>query len=319
MVAPFLPRRSQVVLKIEAVEGTAETLADADVIAPVLDVEWAPEFTFFERDVLQPSLSKLAQVSSEQLATISFSVEMKGAGGSAGLVPNIGNALRACGFSETITAATSVVYDPISEGFESATIEIREGSIGSEFKIKQIIGARGTVAIEATKGQIALFVFTFTGRYVEPTEGVALANPAPGLTPLPFLDTSFTFFGVSTLKVESVNLDIGNNVSIRNDANEPTGNFSAVITGRDPVGSVDPEQTDIATINFFNEMTTTQEGALSYQLGSATGEKVAISAPKVQMINVTESERDDFRTEDLDLQLNQDTAAGDDELKITFS
>ena len=319
MVAPFLPRRQQIALKIETVEGTPEVLADGDVIAPVLDVEWTPEFIFFERDVLQPSLSRLPQIASEQLARISFSVEMKGAGGSAGFIPNIGNALRACGFAETVTLTTSVVYDPISEGFEAATIEVREGSIGSEFKIKQIVAARGTVSIEAVKGQIVLFVFEFTGRYVEPTEGVALTNPSPGLTPLPFLNTGFSFFGVTTLKVEAVTLDIGNEVSIRNDANQPTGNFGAVITGRNPVGSIDPEQEDIATINFFNDLTTTTLGALTYQLGSVEGEKVAISAPSVQMLNVSEGERDDFRTEDIDLQLNQNAAAGDDELKITFS
>lgn len=322
MAGPFLPRRQQIAMVIEATEGTFVALSAGDVVAPILEPEWAPEFTFFERDVVQPSLSRLAQIASEQLATISFSLEMKGMGTTSGTIPNVDVALRACGFAADISTTTaSATYLPVSTGFEAASIEIREGDIGSAVKTKRLIAARGTVSIEAIKGEIALFVFTFTGRYVEPLEGLPFfVNPALGQTPLPFLQTNFTFLGNSGLKVESVTLDIGNEVSIRNDANEATGNFGAVITGRSPVGSIDPEQIDLATQNFFNDLTNNTEGPLSYNLGTiGTGNAVEISAPKVQIINISEGDRDDFRIEEIDLQLNQSIAAGDDELKIVFS
>ena len=320
MATPFLPRRTQLALKLEGTEGTDAVVADADVIHPVFNVEYTPEFTMFERDVVAPSFSRLAQISAEQQATISFSTELKGSGSAIDTPPpNLSAPFQACGMAETINASTSVVYDPASASNSSATIEIRELEGTTITKIKKIVGARGTFTIEAVKSQAVLVNFTFTGRYVEPTQGVALVTPTPSPVPEPFLNAGFTFQGVGSLKVQTVTLDIGNEVSMRNDVSQATGNFSAVIVGRNPVGSLDPEQELIATINFYNNLTTVNEGVLNYVLGSTAFNITTINVPKAQIINLAEADRDSFRTVALDIQMNQSVAGGDDELKITFT
>ena len=320
MGAPFLPRRQQVIIRIESVEGTAETLTAGDVIAPILEAEWTPDITMAERNVLASSLSPLAQLSAEQFASITFATDLKAAGGSSGLVPpNLSAAFRGCGMSETISLTVSVTYQPISQDFESVTIEIREGSVGADAKIKQIVGARGSFILEAEKGGLPLVRFTFQGRYIEPTDGSLFADAASGPTPQPFLGVSFDFQGVTTLKLRVVNIDIGNSVSPRNDINQASGNFSAVITDRNPTATIDPEQELISTINYFNKLTQNTEGNLSYIIGSGVGLVVTVAAPKAQIIGIAEGERDDFRIEDIDLQLNKSAAAGDDELTIVFT
>ena len=321
MAAPFIIQRQQVALKIESTEGTDAVPVDADVIAPVFDVEFTPTFEVFERDNVQASFSRLPQIQGERSAVISFSTEIKGSG-TAGTAPaNLSAPLLAAGFGETIVTSTSVTYAPASASLSSATVEIREGAVGTEFMQKKIVGARGTVVFEGVKGDIVLARFTFTGRYVEPTNTAisAFTTPSPGQTPESFLNATLSFQGAASLKVQNVNLDIGNDVQMRNDVNQATGNFSALIVNRAPTGSIDPEQELVATINFFNQLTTNAEGVLSYILGSTAGNISTFNAPKAQIINATEADRNGIRILNLDLQLNQSAAAGDDELTLVFT
>ncbi|KKN50888.1 hypothetical protein LCGC14_0628080 [marine sediment metagenome] len=321
MTSPFFPQRQHVAVKVEGTEGTDSVPADVDVIGPAYDIEYSPTFEMFAREIVQNSFSRPKQIAGERSAEISFSTEIKGEGNAGVAPPNLSAALQACGFSETIVAVTSVTYAPVSEGVSSVTVEIREGSTDGTVKVKKIVGARGTVSFEGVKGDVVLARFVFTGRYVEPSDDptTQFTTPAIGPDPESFLGAAFSFHGVGTTKVQNVTLDIGNAVSLRNDVNQASGNFSAIIVGRTPIGSIDPEQELVATINFFNKLTTNAEGILTYVLGASAGNITTFSAPKAQIIGISEADRDSFRTEDLELQLNQSAAAGDDELTIAFT
>ncbi len=315
----FLRSRRQIALELEATEGTAETIVAADVIHPAFGVEYTAEFETNERELVEDSFSRIQRVTGERSATISFSVELKGSG-TAGTAPlALARALQACGFAETIVASTSVTYDPISESISSATLEMREMHGDGIAKIYQIVGARGTVTFTAVKGQPVMANFTFTGRYIEPTEGTALTTPVLGTTPEVFLGAAFSFLGIGTLKVSQVEIDMANAVSLRNDANQVSGNFSAIITGRVPTGSADPEIEKIATLNTYNKLTTNAEGILTYVLGSTAGNITTITAPKTQITNIEQLDRDGISADTLSLVFNRSVAAGDDEIAIAFT
>ena len=234
--------------------------------------------------------------------------------------PGAAKALRACGFAETIVPVTSVTYDPASENVPSLTMELFESGSDGTDKRHRLIGARGTVALEGVKGSPVLARFEFTGRYVEPDEATLL-TPQPVPTPLPvsFLGAAFTFQGVATLRVQNVTLDMANAIAMRNDVNQASGNFSAVITDRIPVGSIDPEQVLISEANFFNDWTTNKEGILQYVLGSTAGNIVTVNAPKAQIIGITPGDRDGIRIESMDIELHESAVAGDDELSIAMT
>lgn len=314
----FIPARGHIALEIEAVAGVGETLVDADVIHPMFDPEWSPSFEVAEREVTQGSFSRIKRIAGERTATISFSAELRGSG-SAGTAPNIAKAIRASGFAETLTGGVSAVYKPISQAFETATIELRRGGIGTDVRTHRIIGAHGTFTLEATKGEAVRFNFEFTGKYVEPTDAsTQFVTPALGQDPLPFLNAGITMHSVGTLIIAQISLDIGNNVIPRNDANDATGNTRALIVGRTPVGSFDPEQILNATLNFYNRITSNTEGALQYVLDGGAGNKVTIDAPAVQFINLSDGDREGVGTHSIDLALNQSAAIGDDELELKF-
>ena len=320
MSEPYLANRQQIAMKIESTEGTDAVNADADVLAPVEGLEWAPNFELNDRgDTVQNSHSQLSAIVGEQSATVSFSTEIKGEGNAGVVPPNLSVALRACGFSETIVAVTSVTYAPVSEDYESATIEIREVSNDGTAKIKKILGARGTVTFEAEKGGLVRANFEFTGKYVEPTEGAAFTQPSPGTVPVAFQGVQFSLHGVGSLRIQSLEIDMANEVNPRNDVNDSTGNTSGIITGRAPTGTINPEQEDIATINFFNKVTTNAEGSMSFVLGTSAGNITTFTMPKTQITDSQDGDRDTIRTEELALRFNQDTDAGDDEISIVFT
>ena len=319
MATPFINQRKQLAIKIETTEGTDAVPSDVDVVAPVYDLEYTPNIEQNIRDNVQASLSRIKQVSGQQAATMTFSLELKGSG-TAGTVPtHLSDALQACGMGETIVGATSVTYNPISADDKTVTLEMRIGDASTNFKSFKILGARGTFSLVATKGQIVLVEFEFTGVYVEPTDTTAFTTPSDGQDPETFLSASFEFQTETTLKISQCTLEIGNEVTLRNDVNKAAGHISAVIVNRQPIGSIDPEEELISTVNFWSQWTTDAEGELKYILGTTAGNITTISAPKAEIINIAPGDRDGLLIDTLDLQLNQSVDAGEDELSIAFT
>ncbi len=319
MTNPFYPRRRQIAMKVEVTPGTEEALADADVIAPSYSVEYTPSVEMADRgDVVQASMSRLPMIAGERSVEMTFATELKGSGTAGTAPPQLSAPLQGCGMDETLVASTSATYGPVSEDQKSVTIEIREGSGGTDFKSVKSVGSRGTFTLTATKGQPVLVNFTFSGKYVEPTDTTAFATPSPAPAPIPFLSSAFSFQGTS-LKVQEVTLDIANNVVLRNDSAEATGNSMAVIERREPTGSLNPERELVATFNAYNAWTSNTEGILTYSLTGSAGNITVVTCPKAQIQELAPGDRDGIGTDDLTISLNQSINAGDDEISIAFT
>jgi len=100
-MATLLTRKSQIVAKVEAVEGVAETLLAADGGLLVIDPLWEPDVAQFERAIVNPSFSKFRSLPGQRSGTISFQTEFKGFG-TPGAPPFLSKYIRACAFQETI-------------------------------------------------------------------------------------------------------------------------------------------------------------------------------------------------------------------------
>lgn len=317
----FIPRRRQLAAKTEVTFGTYEAPAAADIIEPVYDLDYSNSVEMFERDLINEALSRVAQVPGERSASISFSTELKGSG-TAGTAPaHLSVPLKGCGMSETLVAVTSATYAPISSLHISVSMEIRETDDTGVCMRKRIAGGRGTWTMSAEKGQPVLLSFEYTGKYLEPDQVGAPLTPSPGLglTPNPFLGVTFSFHAVTTLLLQAVEIDFGNEVSLRNDINDASGNIGATIVSRSPTGSINPEQALIAAFNPWTRLTAATEGVMSFVLGSGAGNIVTFSAPKVQIISVEDGDRENIVTNDLSLQFNQSSAAGNDEMSLAFT
>lgn len=123
------------------------------------------------RPAIRANLNNLQAVYGGQLQELSFDCEIKGSG-TAGTVPEMGVLFRGCGMHETVVAATSVTYNPISSAHESITLYWYEGGK----KLHKLTGARGDYTIKVTAGGLMLVSFKFTGHYAPPTD-VAIPSP----------------------------------------------------------------------------------------------------------------------------------------------
>lgn len=310
----MLTRRAVVAAKVEVTEGTAESLASADASALVVDPKFEAEIDVFKRENVDPSLTGHAATPGKRMATLTFKVELKGSG-TAGTAPALGKLLRACKFSETVVAVTSVTYAPISTGEPSLTMALYKDGIK-----KQLRGARGNVKYVGKSGEPGYLEFTFMGVYDGVTT-VALLNPTGVETTLPpaLLLAAFTVQSYAA-RVASLSWEAGNVLAVRHDINKSEGYFSCVITGREMKASIDPEEELIATHDWYGKWISGVMGVLTYKHDGGAGNICTVTAPKCQYVKASEADRDGVAVLNLDMKLNRAVGgAGDDEISIAFT
>lgn len=307
----MIVKRAQIAAKAEATEGTAETLAGADAFL-AMNINFNPEIEMGARDNVTSSLSVFSQVPGARKATMEFDVELKGSGAVA-TAPALGKLLLACGFGEAIVAATSVTYKPASTGIGTMSLALYNDGVRYG-----IFGARGNVSLKLEKGKPGLLHFVFTGADFTVTDVAILSSAVSYETtkPVPFLTATLTIDSYAAL-LGALEFNMNNEVALRSDVNASSGNKTAVITGRKPTLSIDPEMVTVATYDFFGKWRSGNEGALTLALTGAAGNICTITAPKVQYTGAKLADNSGIRSLGVDCQLNRN--AGDDELVIAFT
>lgn len=308
----MLTKRAQIAIKVEAAEGTAEVLAGADAIL-VQNPKFTQNRKVYDRENVAVSLSPFSAVPGEYSATIEFDCELKGSG-TAGTAPEYGKALLGCGFAETLVAVTSATYKPASASIGSYTV-----ALYMDGKKYQIAGARGDVSLKFTAGSPGLLHFVFTGTANTITDVALLTTSVAYQTTTPIIFAGAAIMTVDSLaaKLASLEIKMNNTVQLRQSPNTVTGYFSAVITGRRPTMSFDPEECLVATYDFYDKLNDGNLGALSIALTGAAGNITTITAPKVQYVDISHSDRGGLATLGIDCLLSRN--AGDDELVIAFT
>jgi len=306
----MLEQRTQLAAETEAVEGIAETLVAADAVLHA-NGKFMGNTAMHQRPMRSTSLSPFSAVPGARSGQIEFDVELKGSG-AAGTPPEFGELLQACGMLETIVAGTSVTYTPASSSIPSLTMALYEDGM-----INKIWGARGDVKLVMNQGEPVMLHFVFTGADFSVTDGAFLSGVSY-LSTLPpaFLNAQMTVDSYAAL-VQKLEMAIGNKVALRPDANQSSGNKSALITSRVPVMSMDPEKVLVATYDFYGKLRSGNEGAFTAQIGATAGNICTITAPKVQYTKIDEAARDGLRNLGIDCQLNR--SSGDDEISLAFT
>lgn len=165
---------SVITFKLEGINGmNAGPTAAADAI-PIrvtnLDVKF--DIKTAERDVIQGGFAAPDAVPFTRRGKIAFSLEAQSSG-TAGVVPQIGRLLKACGRSEVITPGSVVEYWPTSVSIQTATI----GAVWNG-RFEQFVFCNGSVKRSYAVGKIASFDFTFDGLVVNnPVVQVGTVTP----------------------------------------------------------------------------------------------------------------------------------------------
>ncbi|QBC44461.1 hypothetical protein C1H71_13585 [Iodobacter fluviatilis] len=238
---------------------------------------------------------------------IEASAELAGSG-VAGTAPNVDVLLRACGMAAVATASVSVAYNPISAGFESATLYFNQDGL-----LHKATGSRGTWSLEMTAKGIPKLKFTMTGIY-NPVVDAAQLAPTFSAVQIPVLvgpATTIALHGFSG-RVQSLNINLGANIAYRE-----LVNYKGVeLTDRDVEGDITLEMPTIAAKNWFDAALTVGTGALAVVHGATAGNIVQIDAPRGSVNSPAYEYADGITMLKMGIALTP--LAGNDEIKLTF-
>jgi hypothetical protein len=301
--------REVILAGVEGAYGVDPTLTATDAVL-VENPSFSFQANIHDRAVTKPSIGKFQALYGGTLAQLSFDVEVKGSG-TAGTAPEYGPLLRACGFGETIVASTSVTYAPVSTGIESATIYYYQDG-----KRHVLTGCRGTVTGAFETGQPGRLSFTFTGHHAD--GDVALIAPTYDATVPPVvLGATFTVDSFAAV-IAALNFDMSLAVATPPSIAASDGFAEIRITGRDAVGSFDPEDDLLATYDWVNKWQTGASGALSLgSIGATAGNIVDIDMAQTYYKEIGQGDRDGIRT--LDISCGFAESSGDDEISLAFT
>lgn len=310
----MLERRGLVLVKRETTYGTdAAPTAAADAVlagSPIVRIDGQ----IITRQNLESTLSRRAHVVGRTLANFEFTTELKGSG-AAGTAPEVGPCWRAAGFSETLVALTSATYQPVSSGFDSATVWMYMDGI-----IHKITGAFIDWEVMAPAGAYGSIRWRGIGLYNAPVDGGVVAGTYDTTKPVIIGAASTFSLGAYAAIAESVQLRGGNVIEERRDLNALEGLKALQITGREIGGSANPEAVTEATHSFWANFKAGTEVAMVLTIGSAAGNIFKVlTASKVQYGAPAWGARGGNRIYDLPLHVNRVAEAGDDELKIEYT
>lgn len=292
--------------KIEATYGVDATPAAADALIAT-NITFTPyEATAISRDLLLPYMGHQGEIMTAEYGKIEFDIEIAGAG-AAGTVPKYGSILRACGFAETITAATKVEYTIVEAAQESGTIYFNSDGVQHIF-----IGGRANLSLNLVPKQIPKFRISYMGMLGTVTDAALPAVAMAGwTTPVPVskANTTLSLHGYAGA-AESLSIDLGNTVTPR----FLIGEEEMKITDRKTTGTAVVVATSVATKNWFQIAKARTRGALSAVHGKTAGNIVELSGPAVEIGKPSQGQTDNVVNYSLPLALC--AVNGRDEFKI---
>jgi len=309
----LLTRKRTILSKIEATYGTDPVPTGAANAILVKSVTVTPmETNLISRDLVRPYKGNSESLAGAVSGKLEIEVELAGSG-AAGTAPAYGPLLRACGMSETISAGTSVIYAPVSGGYESVTNYFNQDGV-----LHKMCGSRGSVSLTLSAQAIPTLKFSFQGLY----SPIVDAPAPPGVvyaawqTPLVVNNvntTGISLHGFAGLVLSDLSIDLANTVVFRS---LPGGTEQVNITDGKPAGSITFEATTVAQKDWWTAARSAATGPLSITHGTAAGNKVKVDAPKAQITQPNYTDKDGIAMIQASLVLVPNT--GNDELTLTF-
>ena len=266
---------------------------------------------YVERNLVRGAKGNYGSIVAGVYRSFEFEVELS-ASGVAGTAPKIGPLLMACNMSETVTAATSVVYQPIAG--QALPVTMYGYLDGVMF---QMSDARGTVSFSMNAEEIPVAKFNFIGKYHPMTDvafptGLDFSGFKKPLT-VGFVNTpTYTVHGLAVV-MQQFSLDLANELVWR----DLVGFAGARVPDRKPKLSTVFELTNVATRNWGESVRLGTEGAVSLVHGVTAGSIVQFDLPVTAFdSDPTISDLDKVAMLNGSLAVMPNT--GNDELVLTF-
>lgn len=311
MPAPKYWKSKTIIAKVEteyAVDPNPTGAANAILAS---DVTFTPmESDRVQRNVERRHMGAQGGFETSFRSTLALSVELVGSG-TAGVAPGWDPLIRACGAARTITADTSVEYDPITDEKESAAIYF-----DLDGTLYKMLGTRGTATLTVNAAGIPVIAYTLTSLFTMPAEAARL-TPNYALFQAPQVASkantpTFTIGGLPFV-MRSFSLNLGCDVQ---------GRF---LVGQEAILIVDKTeeaqtQIEAVPLGVYNPYAMAKEGALQEIVlthGTNAGRIVTIELPFAQQH--TPGFTQEQNIVEWPLTFSPTPSAGDDNWKLTLT
>lgn len=310
---PKFMRQKVIIAKTETtygVEAATMTMATGGMI--VFDFDIKPmEGQIVERKRDMPYYSAPEKFSSGEYVVMTFKVELVG-NATKGTAPKWSAIAKACGLAETLVAATSATYNPVSTGLSSASMHVHIDGVK-----QAILGCRGNAKLAIAAHDMPMLEVTMWGLFAGPTD---VANPAGSpsafQTPQPVnkINTpTFTING-AVLSMKSFGLDFGNKLLHRDQVQEK----GVYITDAEPAIDTLVDAVAMSVLNPFALASAQTSFAVNLVHGTVAGKIVTVNAPACQMLPLS-GYQDDNNIQQWPLRITPMPTAGSDDYTIVLT
>ena len=317
---PRLIRKTVILAKIEVTSGTDSVPTGAANAMQVSDLAITPlDIAQIDTNIINAWFGNSPALAGPASVKCSFSVLLAGSG-TAATAPAWGALLQACGVGETTGLLTPnrVEYLPITDTLKTATIYWYDDGV-----LHKLLGAFGNVKLSAKSGEAPRLMFEFVGLDGGVT---SVANATPTLTawrtPVGVTKANVTdvllgctyatgaLSGGTAYNSTGLTLDFGNQIAFA----PMLTTEQVVLTDRKMTGTVSLDLTAAQEVTFMATVKANTTQGLGFVIGTATGNKIMLHAPAVQL---TAPKKEDFNSMRLiGFDLRMIPVSGNDELRI---
>lgn len=305
-----LKRKRVLAAKIETTPGTAESLTASEAAFNVYNIIAQQEIDMDSREA-QGGFGMHSSLAAGRKGRITFSVDASWDG--TATEPSWADTfLPACGWVKS-----SQVYTPRTE-VPGANVKTLTLAIYQDGMRKILSGAAGTFRMVCPTGKVAYFEFDFMGIWNPPTDVAILTPTYPTDRGLRYASSTTTYNSVA-LCLENLTLDSGNTITMKECASNVYGYDYALITNRVVTVTGNPESKLVATQDRFGLHIANTEAVLTWDLDGPTNAALTVSAPKAQIVDIKEGDRNGLVIDDITWQCNRNASSIDQEASITFT
>ena len=317
---PRLIRKTVVLVKVETTSGTDAVPTGAANAIQAFDFQITPlDAALIDTGVMAPWFGNSAGLVGAASVKCSFSVLLAGSG-TAATAPAWGALLLACGNAETtgLTTPSRVEYLPATDTLKTVTIYWYDDGL-----LHKLLGTFGNVKLSAKSGEAPKLTFDFVGL----DSGVnATANATAvltgwkvpvGVTKANVTDISLgctyatgALSGGTAYNSTGLTLDWGNDVAFA----PMLTTEQVVLKDRKMSGTVSIELTAAQEVTQMAAVKANTLQGIGFVLGTATGNKIMLHMPSVQLTNPKKEDFNGMRLIGFDLRVLP--VSGNDELRI---
>jgi hypothetical protein len=304
---PLIERIRLLAVAAESPAGTPATLTNSDCNLIVINPKVEDKTEKMLRE-MEASLGYYPGIPGVSLGEVTFSIDLSAESASPAWASLL---LPGCGIGGSGPYVRDIRQPEVSGSTQKTlTIGLYQNGI-----LETIYGAQGNMIAHFMAGHVVRADFTFKGIYTVPANATMLVQTASNPALVRFINSSITFASFSP-KVSELDLDLGNDIQVREDSTSGTGIWHAMIQKFTTVAKINPEMNLVSDNDVHGIWYAGTQQAFSFQAANTVptgGDIAAFSMTKGEYVNLKKGARHELMTWDVGIQ-DQNT-----DLTVTFT